>query len=665
MIRLYFLSVIIFNFIFVSAVSAQSNEKKFYNAEDLIEYGNFHKALSIYLELLNDQPNNANLNFKVGFCYLNTATDKVKAIPYLEFASKHIDLDYEPGVFTETEAPIEVLYFLGKAYHVNYRFDDAESVFIKLKSMLDADNQVFVDKVNHELEACQVARTLMKDPVDMDVTNLGSKINTIYSEHSPVISGDESILVFTSKRKGNTGGRKTDDGQYFEDIYISSFNGKQYSQAVKISDKINTPGHEASIGLSFDGTKLLIYKDGENEGDIYISNRKGSTWSVPERLPEPINSKYRETHATISFDNSEIYFTSNRKGGYGGLDIYRVKKLPNGKWSKALNLGPTINTKYNEEGPYLHPDGTSLYFASEGHNTMGGFDIFVSFRTEKGEWSSPQNIGYPINTPDDDVFYVPSVDGRRAYYSSYANNSIGNFDIFRIDLSEAHVRNQTVIAGIASDNHGNILQDAIITITDMDDEVVGIYTPNEETGKFLFILPRGKTFNVLFEASNADEQEYTINVPNYSYDQTKQVILFDIIVVKDEQEPEIALTSLSNKNQVSINSADSMAVNDKNEELTLESFNDTVREKELEEEKASELLVSTELFKDKEYINSDSTNTEQILNSEDENYNSQKENKTSVSVSEKRYTASYIIGALFFAGLLIFFIYRKKKKNKQ
>jgi hypothetical protein len=661
MVRLYLLSVIVLNLFFATTTSAQNDEKRFYEAEDLIEYDNFHKALSIYLDLLNTSPNNANLNFKVGFCYLNTATDKIKAIPYLEFASKHINLDYKYGDFSETTAPIESLYFLGKAYHVNYRFNDAESVFIKLKSMLDANNQEFADKINHKLEACQVARNLMKDPVDMNVTNLGSKINTIYSEHSPVISGDESILVFTSKRKGNTGGRKTDDGQYFEDIYISSFDGKQYTQAVKISDKINTSNHEASIGLSFDGTKLLIYKDGENEGDIYISNRKGSTWSEPERLPEPINSKYRETHATISFDNAEIYFTSDRKGGYGGLDIYRVKKLPNGKWSKALNLGPTINTKYNEEGPYLHPDGTSLYFASEGHNTMGGFDIFVSFRTENGEWSLPQNIGYPINTPDDDVFYVPSVDGRRAYYSSYANNSIGNFDIFRIDLSESHVRNQTVIAGIASDNHGEVLQDAIITITDMDDEVIGVYTPNEETGKFLFILPRGKTFNVLFESSNSDEQEYTINVPNYSYDQTKRVIPFDIIVIRDEKEPEITFTSLSKEKQVSINNTDSMAVNDKNETTISDFKKDTVAEK----KKVSELLVSTELFNDKKYINSDSVNSEQNNKDKEKTDNYKSQNKNLVSVSEKRYTSSYIIGALFFAGLLIFFIYRKKRKNKQ
>ena len=135
--------------------------------------------------------------------------------------------------------------------------------------------------------------------------------------------------------------------------------------------------------------------------------------------------------------NRKCFLPATEKEGYGGLDIYRIKKLPNGKWSKALNLGPQINTPYDEEGPYLHPDGTSLFFASKGHNTMGGYDIFVSHIDENEKWSVPENLGYPINTPDDDVYYVPSVDGRRAYYASYSNNSLGNFDLFRIDLAES------------------------------------------------------------------------------------------------------------------------------------------------------------------------------------------------------------------------------------
>ncbi len=615
MIKFRFLTLAIFLWFINGAAWCQTSEDLYKQGNDLIDDGNYHAALNIYLKLLKDYPNNANLNFKAGYCYLNTAIDKVKAIPYLEFASKHLSDDYKTNSFNEQNAPIETLFYLGKAYHVNYRFDDAESTFLQLKQMVNADDHKFLKEIDHELAACQVARTLIKNPVEMNVTNLGKNINSIYAEHSPCISGDESILIYTSKRKGNTGGKMTDDGQYFEDIYISSFDGEKYTPGQKISENINTPGHEASIGLSFDGTKLFIYKDDDGDGNIYVSTRKGAEWQVPEKLPEPINSKYRETHASMSLNQDEIFFTSDRKGGYGGLDIYRVRKLPNGKWSRAQNLGPNINTPYDEEGPYLHPDGTSLFFASKGHNTMGGFDIFVSHVLENGSWSIPENLGYPINTPDDDVYYVPSVDGRRAYYASYANNSIGNYDIFRIDLSETHVRNQTVIAGIAMNQTGVLLEDGIITITDGDDNVFGIYTPDPESKKFLFILPRGKKFTALFESSNLPPFEYTLTVPKYSYDQSKTVVVFNDIVQPIEPDSAVTPEPLADK----IKADEELMIEDDTlilDTKTLESKSAPSQRKKPAEITPSELLVSNELYKNDKYIEptAQADNTDTIQN---------------------------------------------------
>jgi Tol biopolymer transport system component len=516
---------------FFNFLNAQTNEDWFYEAEDFLEDANFHKALNVYLDLVQHYPNNANINFKIGYCYINTATEKAKATPYLEFATKKISTEYTDGSWEEENAPIESLFYLGKAYQLNYRFEDAERVFIDLKTKLDQEQTSLLEQIDYELAACQVARVLVKNPVEMTVTNLGKQINTVFSEHSPIISGDESTLIFTSKREGTTGGRIMDDGQYFEDIFISHKKDGVYSKARKISKAINTDDHEASIGLSIDGQSLLIYKDDNGDGNIYRSNRGANGWETPEKLPSPINSKYKETHASFTVDQKTIYFTSDRKGGFGGLDIYRVTQLPNGKWSKAQNLGDKINTKYDEEGPYFHPDGVTLFFASQGHNTMGGFDIFLSTVNENGKWSKPENIGYPINTPDNDVFYMPSVDGRRAYYSSYTNNSIGNFDIFRIDLAESHVRNQTVIKGVARHTNGDFLENAIVTVFDSDDEVFGIYTPDPETKKFLIIVPQGKTFSVLIESTNYNDYECTIKVPHQAYDQSKATVFFNDIVV--------------------------------------------------------------------------------------------------------------------------------------
>ncbi len=587
-----FIAVTFFSFI----APAQTSSEAYIQAEDFIEDGNFYKAIEVFQKLLGETPNNANLNFKIGFCYLNTATDKTKAVPYLEFASKHLNPEYKIGDYNEQGAPVETLYYLGRAYHVNYRIDDAEQTFFKLKSQLTSENKEFIERVEHELAACQVARMLMKSPVEMKVSNLGGNVNSTFTEHSPIISGDESLLIFTSKRETNTGGIKTDDGQFFEDIYLCSFDGKVYSQASKISENINTAGHEASIGLSFDGTKLFIYKDDNNDGNIYISTRKGAEWQIPEKMPEPINSKYRETHASISFDQNDIYFTSNRKGGYGGLDIYRVRKLPNDKWSKAQNMGPEINTKYDEEGPYLHPDGTSLFFASQGHNTMGGFDIFVSYVDENDKWSTPENIGYPINTPDDDVYYVPSVDGRRAYYASFTNNSIGSYDIFRIDLSESHVRNQTVIAGIARNSEGVLLKNPIITLNDMDDNLFGIYTPDPETGKFLFILPRGQQFTALFESSNFPSFLFNITVPEYAYDQSKQVIIFDDIISTLQRKTKLATSENPLKLNKNITSTEAkIALPAEEVPLNNVAINSDSQQLKSRELALTELLVASEL----------------------------------------------------------------------
>lgn len=661
-------------FVMLTVLSfAQNARESYLLAEDMLEDENYHKALNIYQQLLTQWPNNANLNFKIGYCYLNTATEKIKAIPYLEFAVSQISETYKYRDADEQNAPLEAYFFLGKAYHVNYRFDDAERTFLLLKSKLTTNDKNFIDEITKELQACQVARQLIKSPVEMTVTNLGAQINSSLSEHSPVISGDESILIFTSKRNENTGGKIMDDGQYFEDIYYSTYSGNKFSAAKKISTNINTDGHEASIGLSFDGTKLFIYRDDNGDGNIYVSEKQGSDWAMPVKLPEVINSKYRETHASISVDQNEIYFTSDRKGGLGGLDIYRVRKLPNGKWSKAQNLGPTINTPYDEEGPYLHPDGTSLFFASKGHNTMGGFDIFVSYIDENDNWSVPQNIGYPINTPDDNVYYIPSVDGRRAYYASYANNSIGNYDIFRIDLSDAHIRNQTVIAGAAVTTDGVKLENAIITVTNLDDDIVGIYTPEPEFGKFLLILPRGKTFWAIIESSNYKTLRFKITVPEFAYDQTKRVFMFNDILDKpliaQNNEP-VAFNSQNvdnknNSNNYSNQNTDTLKNITKNQSAqkatTKQNINNSTDN--------TEPQVNTELLADVMVTinDTDSINIElvdkSLISDKNNKSNTTKQNSSNLIVSKK---AGYItIIASLSALLILILVLGRKRRGKQ
>jgi outer membrane protein OmpA-like peptidoglycan-associated protein len=504
---------------------------KFEIATDYMDDGNFHASIQILDSLNKQHPDNFNISFKMGYCLLNTAMRKIEAIEYLEHAVKGAKDDYNPYFASETGAPYETWFYLGKAYHVNYQFDQAINVFNQLKGLIvKEDDERFFAQIEREIETCENAKELVKTPINMVVTNLGEQVNSPYAEHSPVVSGDETILIFTSKRKENVGNRQMDDGQYFEDIYASYKINGDWIEAVNISDNINTSGHEASIGLSVDGRTLFIYRDDNGDGNIYISQQDGLDWTVPEKLGSQINTSSRETHASLSADGEQLYFTSDRKGGFGGLDIYVVKKLPNGQWGKPQNLGPTINTPYDEEGPFIHYDGITLFFSSAGHKSMGGLDIYSSTMQEDLSWGEPVNIGYPINTPDNDVFYWVTPDGRRAYYASHQSGSFGNTDIFIINLPESHVRNMTVLTGLAANVKGEVLTGAEISVFDKETgDLVGVYKPDQETGRYLIILPKGKEYDISIMADGYEEVFNNLSIPDEPFEESQEVVKIETV----------------------------------------------------------------------------------------------------------------------------------------
>ena len=505
---------------------------KFELASDYTDDGDYHRAIAIYSGLLEEQPDNYNLNFKMGYCLLNTVLRKSEAVKYLEKASNGVQFNYNQYSSIETNAPVETWYYLAQSYHLDYEFEKALNILNSLKDTIN-DDPGFINRIELQITYAKNAKEIVKTPINMVISNLGKNINSIYDEHSPVVSADETILIFTSKRESNIGKRMMDDGQYFEDIYASYKIDGEWIEAQNISDNINTPAHEASIGISVDANTIFIYRDDEGDGNIYFSEKDGLDWTVPKKLGSTINTRFRETHASLSADGQQLYFTSDRKGGYGGMDIYVVKKLPNGEWSKAQNLRPTINTAYDEEGPFIHYDGVTMFFSSQGHKSMGGFDIFSSFIDENENWSNPKNIGYPINTTDDDVFYWVTPDGRRAYYASHQSKSIGNNDIFIINLPESHVRNLTVLTGIAADIKGGILKNAEISVFDKNTgELVGTYMPDKITGEYLIILPKGKEYDISVAAEGYEESFENLSVPKESsFEETQEVISLEKVTL--------------------------------------------------------------------------------------------------------------------------------------
>ncbi|GAB4449987.1 MAG: hypothetical protein OHK0036_07860 [Bacteroidia bacterium] len=491
------------------SVFAQTDDKKSYKdyfteGSYLILEENYPLALQNLKKAYEIDSTNANINFLIGECYLHSALEKSKAEYYLAKAVQKVRKKYSPNDPSEKSAPPHAYLYYGHALHINYKFDEAIQNYDKFLSFIGTSAaKEWQSEVNYYKNQSNFAKKMVANPINVKLINMGDSINSPYPDYSPVLTADERMLIFTTRRPNVQCSEKTPDGQYFEDLVVSykDDNGN-WSKPQPLSENVNTCGHEASINLTPDGQTLIVYKDDNGNGDLYFTQWDGRQWSSLQKFGSDINTEYWETHACLSTDGQILYFISDRPGGFGGRDIYRVVKLPNGQWSKALNLGPTINTPYDEDGVFMHPDGKTLFFASKGHQSMGGFDIFFSIMDEEGKFSEPFNIGYPINTPDDDVFYVTSPDGKRAYYSSFKEGGYGDKDIYMITIPESSEKNVVLYKGQFIPAQGESLPDDIsIVVTDKETgDIVGVYKP-QKNGNFVFILKPGKEYNISYEAN--------------------------------------------------------------------------------------------------------------------------------------------------------------------
>ncbi len=485
-------------------------KENFLQGNQLIEEQNWLMALAYFKEAYKVDSTNANINYKLGVCYLNTTSEKQKSLSYLRIAAHGITRNYDPFDAHIKKAPENTFYFLAQAYHYNYQFDSAIQFFVSYKSILGNRDPETTRNIDMRINWSKNAKEFMASPLPVTITNMGDSINGASPEYGPVISVDENTLIFTSRRTGEIG----IDGQYYEDILISEKKEDgTWTTARPISPYINTVTNEASISLSTDGTILFIYRD-DNGGDIYTSTSMNGAWMSPVPMGGEINTKYWETHACLSADGNTLYFVSDRPGGFGGRDIYRVVRLPNGAWSKALNLGPTINTSADEDAPFIHPDQRTLFFSSTGHKSMGGFDIFFTAKDDSDHWTEPFNMGYPINTPDDDIFYNTSPDGKRAYFSSVRQGGFGDKDIYEAVLDAPKSQGLTLLKGKIYNADGSPLTQRIdIVVTNsLDGTLNGNYKPNKN-GNFTIVLSPGNTYQISYLVDDKEFSNEIIDIP--------------------------------------------------------------------------------------------------------------------------------------------------------
>ncbi len=451
-------------------------------------------AIDFFLKANEQHNNSAFLNYLIADCYLHTQ-EKFKALPYI---TKAAELD--PSVAYNID------FIMGAAYHQEFQMDKALFYLNKFRNAYktqtpDPDSLKMVDRLIEQSHngLDQIEFT------DYEIVNLGDKINTNYSEYVPLITADNRFLIFTARKPKENSSKKLKKMTHFyysydEDIFRSVWKDGEWQEPTKYGLAVNKNNkHDACVSLSIDGQTIFTYK-GENNGDLYYETIENGKWTKSNPLNGVINSPYRETHISLSYDSKTAYLISDRPGGFGGLDIWKVTKTGD-TWDVIENLGPEVNTPYNEDGVFIHPDGTTIYFSSQGHNSMGGYDIFET-NYEEGKWTKPVNMGRPINSADDDIYFVLTADGKNAYLASAKPQGKGMQDIYNINPFEKKKFRDfhlVLFRGIVVDINTKEKLSAKVDIVD-NDLGVSIFSANvdPELG-FVLSLPAGKNYGIAVE----------------------------------------------------------------------------------------------------------------------------------------------------------------------
>jgi outer membrane protein OmpA-like peptidoglycan-associated protein/tetratricopeptide (TPR) repeat protein len=393
----------------------------FYDAEFFLLEEEYKEALYSFQKVYNaGYQENANINYRMGICYLNFPGQKAKAIPHLEKAVKNVSPAYKEGYLTELSAPIDAWLYLGNAYRICYQLDDAIDSYNKFISLAIKANPMDIEFTKQQIESCKRAKEAIKKPANIDKKNLGKEFNTGMNNFQGVYSGDNNSMAYMTSQKFY-------DATYF----VKKINGS-WSNPINITPQIESDGNQYVSALSYDGNKLFLVMIDDSDGDILVSEYSGGRWNPSKSIGKPVNSKFFESHASLAPDGKTLYFTSNRTGGIGGMDIYTSKQAETGEWSTPVNLGSSINTALNEESPFICNDGKTLYFCSQGHTTIGGYDIFVTQLQSDKTWSTPVALPYPINSTDDEDFFFPDLQNKGGYLTLYEADGFGDGDLYYV-----------------------------------------------------------------------------------------------------------------------------------------------------------------------------------------------------------------------------------------
>lgn len=466
---------------------SKAQKNTYWEAESYYIYGDFATALDLFSELTDKDKAFKELDFYIGHCHFQLE-DYQNAKSFLK----------EGSAFNS-----DAHFYLARIYLMEEQLKEASNSIERFKKMREKDQSTISEAHISIIEKNIItAQYYLSDPEVVNIVNLGSAVNTENDEYVPLLTSDENTLIFTSRRMHEDNLLDPTNRPY-EDVYIAKReHGTFKTDASLLNGYVNTPLNDASVGLSADGNRLFLFRTNENliGGDLYESLFYDSVWTTPVRLPAQINGLNTiERSASISLDGNTLYFSSNRPEGFGGFDIYKVERLPTGDWSLPINLGVNINTAGDEDSPYIHPNGKSLYFSSTRHENMGGFDVFVSEKTENS-WTVPQNMRYPTNTTRDDIHFMISANEQHGYYASDKKGGFGRHDLYMIDYLERELR-QSVIQARTLVEHSDSAVAADVSVLELEfGEMDGVYLSHPRTGKFIYLVNPNVEYEVLIEA---------------------------------------------------------------------------------------------------------------------------------------------------------------------
>ncbi len=464
-------------------------DKKVFNAAFKMAQNtdNLH-AIALFRKLYEKNPNDIDVAYNLGLCYMNGSLNPDSAMFFLNIVN-----DLDEGEWHEGRTDLKLA--MARIHQLKYEYDEALDLYREIQTH---DTTGYAAKrLAYERNVCSTAQDLLSMPVMLKTKLVAGDVNSEYNDYRPIVSADMQTLIFTSRRKDVLENSPYDDGQYEEKLYIVKRDGYgDWGSANRLNVLSKRGAQETAVSISEELGELYLC----SEGDIYISRRDSATgnWLPAQPIGDPINTKSEERFASISPDGQQLLFSSNREGGMGGFDIYRSFRLPNGHWGEPRNVGPEINSEYDEDSPVFHPTQPLLYFSSAGHNTMGGMDIFYSqINEEDSSFVGAMNIGYPINTPDDDLYFIPTSKQNIAYYSSIKwNNSNTGYNIYEVEYDEPEVNRLVLIEGkVVAANPADVRITARV-----DGNIVGTYLANERTGSFVMLLDDDQNYEIYAEA---------------------------------------------------------------------------------------------------------------------------------------------------------------------